>query len=197
MRVSVEDLTTKFSKLRQQGSKYGLLPKHQAKFLQFDRASQAEINEDAVAQDAQFDGLHAIITNSSNPLPAVEIIAKYRELWQIEDCFRTNKHDLKIRLMYHWKDRRIKAHLMICFMAFCCLQELRFRLRSRAITHTLPELLTQLEQHRLTILYSKQADHASVVITQPLTSKMNAILRTVGVHWPRQSFVLPARQEPA
>ena len=82
-------------------------------------------------------------------------------------------------------------------MAFCCLQELRFRLRSRAITHTLPELLTQLEQHRLTILYSKQADHARVVITQPLTSKMNAILRTVRVHWQRQSFVLLARKEPA
>ena len=114
------------AKLRKQvgnkASSKGLIPKHKAKFLQFDRTSRAEINEDAVAKDAQFDGLHAIITNRSNPLPALDIIAKYRELWQIEDCFRTNKHDLKIRPVYHWKDRRIDAHLMICFMAFCCLQ---------------------------------------------------------------------------
>ena len=105
-------------KIGQQASSKGLLPKHQAKSLQFDRSSRVEINEEAVANDAQFDGLHAIVTNRSNPFPAVEFIAKYRELWQIEDCFRTTKHDLKIRPMYHWKDRRIEAHLMICFMAF-------------------------------------------------------------------------------
>ena len=188
-------------KLRRQigktASSKGLVPKHQAKFLQFDRSSRAEINEEAVAQDAQFDGLHAIITNCSNPLPAVDIIAKYRELWQIEDCFRTTKHDLKIRPMYHWKDRRIEAHLMICFMAFCCLQELRFRLRTRGISHTLPELLAQLERHRLTILHSKRADQSRIVITQPLSSKMNAILRTVGVHWPKHSFVLPETKKPS
>ena len=188
-------------KLRRQigttASSKGLVPKHQAKFLQFDRSSRAEINEEAVAQDAQFDGLHAIITNCSNPLPAVDIIAKYRELWQIEDCFRTTKQDLKIRPMYHWKDRRIEAHLMICFMAFCCLQELRFRLRTRGISHTLPELLAQLERHRLTILHSKRADQSRIVITQPLSSKMNAILRTVGVHWPRHSFVLPETKKTA
>lgn len=188
-------------KLRRQigntASSKGLVPKHQAKFLQFDRSSRAEINEAAVAHDAQFDGLHAIITNCSNPLPAVDLIAKYRELWQIEDCFRTNKHDLKIRPMYHWKDRRIEAHLMICFMAFCCLQELRYRLRTRGISHTLPELLAQLEQHRLTILHSKRADQSRVVITQPLSSKMNAILRAVGVHWPKHSFVLPDTKKPS
>ena len=189
------------AKLRQQvgkkASSKGLIPKHKAKFLQFDRSSRAAINEDAVAKDAQFDGLHAIITNRSNPLPAMEIIAKYRELWQIEDCFRTNKHDLKIRPVYHWKDRRIEAHLMICFMAFCCLQELRFRLRTRGISHTLPELLAQLEQHRLVILHSKRAKQQRVVITQPLSSKMNEILRAVGVPWPKHSFVLQTTSKPA
>lgn len=42
-----------------------------------------------------------------------------------------------------------------------------------------------------------RVDQARVVITQPLTRKMNTLLRTVGVQWSRQSFVVPARKEPA
>ena len=42
-----------------------------------------------------------------------------------------NKHDLKIRPIYHWTPQRVRgvqAHIAICYMAFCCLQHLRKRL---------------------------------------------------------------------
>jgi len=93
------------TKLRQQiGTKTAtksLISKHQAKYLRIDNPSQVAIDEEAVAKAAQFDGLQAIITDLNNPLPTATIIAKYKELWQIEYCFRTNKHDLKIRPIYH------------------------------------------------------------------------------------------------
>ena len=43
-----------------------------------------------------------------------DLVIQYRRLSGIEACFRTNKHDLRIR-----------AHIAICCMAFCCLLHLR------------------------------------------------------------------------
>ena len=34
------------------------------------------------------------------------LFARYHQLLEIEACFRTNKHDLKIRHVYHWTPQR-------------------------------------------------------------------------------------------
>ena len=49
-------------------------------------------------------------------------------LYAFEACFRANKHDLRIRPVFHRKERRVRAHIAICYMAFCCLQHVRHRL---------------------------------------------------------------------
>ncbi len=60
--------------------------------------------------------------------PPRDLIIHYRKLVEFEACFRTNKHDLKIRPVFHRLDRRVRAHVAICYMAFCCLQHLRYRM---------------------------------------------------------------------
>ena len=42
----------------------------------------------------------------------------YNNLWQVEESFRITKHDLKIRPIYHWSPKRVKAHLAISFTAY-------------------------------------------------------------------------------
>jgi len=46
----------------------------------------------------------------------------------VEETFRISKHDIKIRPIYHWTPRRIKAHIAICFMALCCARHLGYRI---------------------------------------------------------------------
>ena len=168
-----------------------VMVKHQKKFLSVSQAGYVELNEAAIQKDARWDGLHAIVTHHDNPIPPLELLTQYRELWQIEDCFRTQKHELQIRPVYHWKDRRIQAHLILCFMAFCCLQELRFRLRARGHHFSVRALLNMLDQTRLTLLATTQQAQTRYVITQPLSRELKAICSCVGVHWPRRSFELP------
>jgi transposase len=50
---------------------------------------------------------------------AERLLSRYRGLWQIEEAFRINKHDLKMRPIFHWSEGRIKAHISICFLTFC------------------------------------------------------------------------------
>lgn len=73
-----------------------------------------------------------------------QILAHYRSLWQVEESFRLSKHDLRVRPVYHWTDSRIKAHVAIVFMAYCCIHYLQYRvkLQYEAIS---PEVLVHTE----------------------------------------------------
>jgi hypothetical protein len=46
------------------------------------------------------------------------VIGAYQRLFQIEASFRTFKHDLAARPIYHHKRESIDAHLTIVFAAF-------------------------------------------------------------------------------
>lgn len=51
-------------------------------------------------------------------LPAAEVAQASKQLWRVERAFRELKHRREIRPMYHWTDRRIRGHVMVCFLAF-------------------------------------------------------------------------------
>ena len=57
------------------------------------------------------------ILTSNTKLPSGTIIETYKGLWQVEHAFRNLKTELEMGPVYHWKDERIRAHVMICFLA--------------------------------------------------------------------------------
>ena len=77
----------------------------------------ADLDKEKIAQEVLWDGFQAVICNDAKG-DRGEIVGRYKDLWQIEAAFRLNKHDLKMRPIYHWKPRRIKAHILICFIAY-------------------------------------------------------------------------------
>lgn len=87
---------------------------------------EACIDESKIEQDALWDGLHGVLTNDDTLSPA-EIISRYRGLWHIEESFRINKHDLKMRPIYHWTPERIRAHVLICFIAYALVRQAMYR----------------------------------------------------------------------
>ncbi len=53
-----------------------------------------------------------------------KIIENYRHLWRIEKAFRISKTDLKVRPIYHYKQKRIESHICIAFTAYAIYKEL-------------------------------------------------------------------------
>ena len=47
-----------------------------------------------------------------------ETMKTYKNLKEIEDAFRDMKSFLKLRPIYHWKDRRVNAHVFVCVQSF-------------------------------------------------------------------------------
>jgi transposase len=98
------------------------------KFLKQVWEAKVEIDEGKVKQAENWDWLHWIITNDYE-LETKDIWLYYRWLWQVEESFRINKHDLLIRPIFHWTEQKIKAHIAIAFMAFSLVRHLEYRLK--------------------------------------------------------------------
>lgn len=92
------------------------------KYLKLDGEVSVEIDYQKFEEDAKWDGLKGYITNSS--LNKEQLVANYKELWQIEKAFRVSKSELRIRPVYHRLPRRIHAHICISFVAYKVYKEL-------------------------------------------------------------------------
>ena len=87
------------------------------KYLKLKRTGWAVLNEDKIRAERLWDGFSAVAANNTKET-ANNLLRKYQNLWQIEAAFRVNKHDLRMRPVYHWTPKRIKAHVLICFIAY-------------------------------------------------------------------------------
>ena len=108
--------------------KSGKLTKNQVnkrgynKFLEISRDIEVVISEEKIAEDAKWDGLKGYVTNTD--LPAKDAVDEYRGLWVVERVFRVSKGTLDMRPMFHFTERRIEAHVCICFVAYKVYKEL-------------------------------------------------------------------------
>lgn len=96
------------------------------KYIAVSGNAKIGVDKSKIEKDARWDGLAGITSNIKDMQPK-EILQHYRGLWQIEESFRINKHDLKMRPIYHWKPKRVRAHIAISFMAFVCVRHLEYR----------------------------------------------------------------------
>lgn len=137
--------------------------------------AKAEIDEQKLADAAQWDGLHGVITNDFD-LDDFQILARYHELWRIEEAFRINKNNLSMRPIYHWKPRRIKAHILICYLAFALLKHAMYRLRQSTATK---EISIEQLRRQLTLAQSSRlidlATARSYEIPSRITTEQKAI----------------------
>ena len=99
-----------------------------------------KIREKAVLGDAKWDGIFGVCTNIKT-LGAKELFSSYKKLWKIEESFRINKHTLKMRPIYHQLSRRIKAHILICFLTYTLLRYTENLLKSKNLFYGPGELI--------------------------------------------------------
>lgn len=99
------------------------------KYLKLEGEIQISLDREKFKQDAKWDGLKGYITNAK--LSKNEILENYAHLWQIEKAFRIAKSDLKIRPIYHRKQRRIEAHICLNFVAYKVYKELERQLKEK------------------------------------------------------------------
>ena len=109
------------------------------KFLVIENDVMVSIDEDKIAADARWDGLKSYVTNTD--LAAGEVIDQYHGLWVVERAFRITKGTLEARPIFHFTERRIEAHICICFVAYKLYKELERLLRLLGIGLSVDKVL--------------------------------------------------------
>ena len=89
------------------------------------------IDEAKVREDAKWYGLKAYITNTE--LAPREVVSRYHGLWVVERAFRISKGTLETRPIFHFTERRIEAHICICFIAYKVYKEFERQLLLKGI----------------------------------------------------------------
>jgi hypothetical protein len=77
-------------------------------------------NEAAIQEEAQLDGIYVIRTSEpADRLPAADAVRQYKGLSQVERAFRCLKGiDLRVRPIYHRTEDHVRAHILLCLLAY-------------------------------------------------------------------------------
>jgi len=109
------------------------------KFLEISKDVQVVINQEKIAEDSKWDGLKGYITNTT--LDAPTVVSEYKGLWVVERAFRISKGSLEMRPMFHFTERRIEAHVCICFIAYKVYKELERVVKLKGIGLSVDKVL--------------------------------------------------------
>ena len=153
-------------------------------------SKEATLNESKIASEERWDGIHGVITNHcGTDLSSVEILIKYRELWQIEAAFRVNKHDLKMRPIFHWKSSRIRAHILICFMAYSVAAHVRYRLQKSHIKLSFEEIRDELNRLQVSIVRDEKSG-MKFSLPSKITKNQRQIYQVLGLKIDQKTKIL-------
>jgi len=77
-------------------------------------------NQERIEREAELDGFYVIRAKVPQPeMSAADLVATYKGLSAVERAFRTLKGvDLKIRPIYHRLEKRVRAHVLLCMLAY-------------------------------------------------------------------------------
>jgi IS4 transposase len=113
------------------------------KYLQIDAGRHFAIDEAKVKEEARYDGQWVLRTNRTEP---PEFIAgAYKQLWMVEESFRTMKSILETRPIYHKLDETIRGHVFCSFLALLLKRGLEQRLEQKGESWEWAEILRGLD----------------------------------------------------
>jgi transposase len=94
----------------------------------------------------------------------------YLQLVEVEEAFKNLKGDLAIRPIFHQIERRIEAHIFVCFLAYSVQVTLRHQLRAKAPGLTVRQVLEKFGRMQLMNVHFPTTDGRELVFvryTQP------------------------------
>ena len=100
------------------------------KFLKTEGKTKLTVDHDKAREEERYDGKWVLRT--STRLGAKDVALKYKQLWMVEDIFRTTKSMLDTRPVWHKCDETIRGHVFCSYLALALRVELRRRLDAKS-----------------------------------------------------------------
>ena len=181
------------NKLRSDGPKSVVANKGYKRYLKAEKDAFV-VDFDKARDEQRFDGMWVLRTNTE--LTAVEIALRYKQLWMVEQVFRTAKSLLDTRPIFHKTDATICGHVFCSFLALVLRDELFRRMDNAGVSAEWGDILRDLNAlTETTITYNDK----SFAVRSNAVGVAGKIAQCVGVRLPntvRQVDVETERAEP-
>ena len=155
-----------------------------SRYLRQTKSGRLVLDRARIAAEERLDGKY-LLTTSDPSLSAEDVALGYKQLQEAERSFRDLKGTLLLRPVFHRKDDRIRAHVLICFLALVLV-----RLAETRSGETWRTIRAELGQIRQGHFRSQEGDFSQ---TSELTRCQRELHAALGVpEPPRFGRITPA-----
>lgn len=145
--------------------------------VQEDDRFEFALNQTSISKEEKLDGKFVIKTTETK-LSLKEVVFKYKDLIDIEDGFRQLKDFIRVAPVYHWKYRRVKAHVFICVLALLLERYLDKKLEQAGLNLTARKAIEKLKN--IKVIYNK-VGHLTLKYVTPPNQELEKILAACGI----------------
>lgn len=86
------------------------------RYVRQTKTGKLRLDKGKILADARYDGKY-LISSSDDGLSAEDMVHGYKQLWEVEHVFQDLKHLVDIRPVRHRLEDRIRAHVLLCWLA--------------------------------------------------------------------------------
>jgi transposase len=145
------------------------------RYLRQTPSGRLRIDRQRIAAEERLDGKY-LLSTSDPDLSAEDVALGYKNLLEAERGFRDLKTTLELRPVFHRLEHRIRAHVLICWLAL-----LLIRIAERQSGHTWRRIALELQRLHLVTLTGPDG---TVQQTTPLTDPQRQILNALAIDAP-------------
>jgi transposase len=145
------------------------------KFIKAKSNAAYELNQDLADKTKLLLGIKGYYTNLGAEISDRMIIQHYHNLWRVELAFRIAKSDLQMRPIYHFKEKTIKAHILICFLALAVCKYMELK-TNKSTKHIIKLLKGVTDARILNTLTNKE-----IILRSQISEETQQLLTQMGV----------------
>lgn len=123
------------------------------------------LDREKLARQRRREGRYLLRTNLTETDPA-KLWSLYLQLVNVEEAFKNLKGDLAIRPIFHQSEKRIEAHILVSFLAYCLHITLTERLRALAPGLTARSALEKFAAMQMIDVHLPTTDGRELVMTR-------------------------------
>ena len=146
-----------------------------SRYLRQSKGGRLLLDRQKIAAEERLDGKYLLATSDPS-LSAEDVALGYKQLQEAERSFRDLKGTLLLRPVFHRKDERIRAHVLVCFLALVLV-----RLAETRTGETWRTIRAELGQIRQGHFHCQEGDFTQ---TSELTRRQRELHAALGVPEP-------------
>jgi len=147
------------------------------------KSGKLKLDKAKIQAAAKLDGKY-LISTSDEHLSVEDVVLGYKQLHEIERVNRDLKHTVDVRPVYHRRGDRIKAHVLLCWLALLLIRIAESE--SGETWHNLKKVFRPL------LVANHQTQHGTISQTNKLTDEQKRVLDALQVKPPKRYLALPA-----